>query len=76
MSTFDCPEKTKLGQCAVIEEVMIGEDKLLRFSGMPCFTDVFYSFLFPTRKYLPVCEAFMYIVYIPHFSLTHVYSYS
>ncbi|XP_025098344.1 T-complex protein 1 subunit beta-like isoform X2 [Pomacea canaliculata] len=34
VSTFDCPEKTKLGQCAVIEEVMIGEDKLLRFSGV------------------------------------------
>lgn len=46
MSTFDCPEKTKLGQCAVIEEVMIGEDKLLRFSGMPCFTDFFTVFYF------------------------------
>ena len=32
-STFDCPEKTKLGQCDLIEEVMIGEDKLLKFSG-------------------------------------------
>ncbi|XP_076445169.1 T-complex protein 1 subunit beta-like [Babylonia areolata] len=33
-STFDCPEKTKLGQCDLIEEVMIGEDKLLKFSGV------------------------------------------
>ena len=32
-STFDCPEKTKLGHCSLIEEVMIGEDKLLKFSG-------------------------------------------
>jgi hypothetical protein len=32
-STFDCPEKTKLGQCQLIEEIMIGEDKLLKFSG-------------------------------------------
>ena len=33
MSTFDCPEKVKLGTCDLIEEVMIGEDKLLKFSG-------------------------------------------
>lgn len=33
-STFDCPEKTKLGQCDLIEEVMIGEDKLIKFSGV------------------------------------------
>lgn len=50
MSTFDCPEKTKLGQCAVIEEVMIGEDKLLRFSGMPCFTDFFLQFSISYQK--------------------------
>lgn len=33
-STFDCPEKTKLGHCDLIEEVMIGEDKLIKFSGV------------------------------------------
>jgi len=33
-STFDCPEKTKLGRCDLIEEIMIGEDKLLKFSGV------------------------------------------
>lgn len=32
-STFDRPELVKLGACAVIDEVMIGEDKLIRFSG-------------------------------------------
>lgn len=32
-STFDHPELITLGECEVIEEVMIGEDKLLRFSG-------------------------------------------
>lgn len=34
VSTFDHPELVKLGTCDVIEEVMIGEDSLLRFSGV------------------------------------------
>ena len=34
MSTFGEPDKVKLGRCKVIEEVMIGEDKLIRFSGV------------------------------------------
>ncbi|KAM5172215.1 T-complex protein 1 subunit beta [Mantella aurantiaca] len=33
-STFDHPELVKLGSCKLIEEVMIGEDKLLHFSGV------------------------------------------
>ncbi len=33
VSTFDAPEKVKLGQCNLIEEVIIGEDKLIKFSG-------------------------------------------
>jgi len=33
VSTFDTPT-SKLGTCDVIEEVMIGEDKLLKFSGV------------------------------------------
>ncbi|RKP27414.1 chaperonin Cpn60/TCP-1 family [Syncephalis pseudoplumigaleata] len=33
-STFDHPELVKLGHCDVIEEIMIGEDKLVRFSGV------------------------------------------
>lgn len=33
VSTFDHPELTTLGECDSIEEVMIGEDRLLRFSG-------------------------------------------
>lgn len=33
-STFDHPELVTLGECAVIEEIMIGEDALLRFSGV------------------------------------------
>merc|ERR1719198_2823008 len=32
-STFEHPELCKLGTCDLIEEVMIGEDKMLRFSG-------------------------------------------
>jgi len=33
-STFDSPDTVKLGQCQLIEEVMIGEDKLIKFSGV------------------------------------------
>merc|ERR1712142_136936 len=34
VSTFDNPEGAKIGTCDLIEEVMIGEDKLMRFSGV------------------------------------------
>ena len=34
VSTFDNPEAVKLGKCDLIEEIIIGEDKLLKFSGM------------------------------------------
>lgn len=33
-STFDHPELVKLGQCAEISEVIIGEDTLIKFSGV------------------------------------------
>lgn len=33
LSTFDQPETAKLGTCASIEEIMIGEDKVIQFSG-------------------------------------------
>lgn len=32
-STFDSPELAKLGHCDLIEEIIIGEDKLIKFSG-------------------------------------------
>lgn len=35
VSTFDQPKLVKLGKCDLIEQVMIGEDTLLRFSGVP-----------------------------------------
>ncbi|XP_014670019.1 PREDICTED: T-complex protein 1 subunit beta-like [Priapulus caudatus] len=35
VSTFGNPEKVKLGKCDLIEEVIIGEDRLLKFSGVP-----------------------------------------
>jgi len=35
VSTFDSPDQVKLGACELIEEVMIGEDKLVRLSGCP-----------------------------------------
>merc|ERR1712168_1248256 len=34
VSTFHNPEMVKLGTCKLIEEVMIGEDKLIHFSGV------------------------------------------
>merc|ERR1719336_2805140 len=35
VSTFDDPDNVKLGTCDLIEEIMIGEDKVIRFSGVP-----------------------------------------
>jgi len=32
-STFDTPEKAVLGSCEKVEEIMIGEDKVIKFSG-------------------------------------------
>ena len=34
LSTFDTPESAKLGECDLIEEIMIGEDRLIKFSGV------------------------------------------
>lgn len=34
VSTFDHPELVTLGECALIEEILIGEDRMLRFSGV------------------------------------------
>ncbi|XP_033327726.1 chaperonin containing TCP1 subunit 2 [Megalopta genalis] len=34
VSTFDSPETVKLGRCQLIEQVMIGEDTLLKFSDV------------------------------------------
>lgn len=33
VSTFDAPEKVTLGECDVVEEIMIGEDKVVRLGG-------------------------------------------
>lgn len=33
-STFDHPESVQLGHCETIEEIIIGEDTLIRFSGL------------------------------------------
>ena len=35
MSTFDNPEMVKLGRCDVIEQIQIGDETLLKFSGVP-----------------------------------------
>merc|ERR1712087_967158 len=33
VSTFENPEESQLGSCKKIEEIMIGEDKVIKFSG-------------------------------------------
>jgi T-complex protein 1 subunit beta len=33
LSTFDNPDTAKLGTCSLIEEIMIGEDKVIKFSN-------------------------------------------
>eukprot|EP00761_Pharyngomonas_kirbyi_P011914 gb/GECH01011940.1/.p1 GENE.gb/GECH01011940.1/~~gb/GECH01011940.1/.p1 ORF type:complete len:529 (+),score=161.12 gb/GECH01011940.1/:1-1587(+) len=33
-STFDHPDQVKLGECESVEETMVGEDKVIRFSGV------------------------------------------
>jgi len=35
VSTFDHPELVQLGTCKLIEEIIIGEDQVIRFSGVP-----------------------------------------
>merc|ERR1712048_363593 len=35
VSTFDTPDKVKLGTCKKVEEIMIGEDTLIHFTGPP-----------------------------------------
>lgn len=35
-STFDRPDLVKLGHCELIEEIMIGEDKVRAPSELPC----------------------------------------
>ncbi|KAJ1929931.1 T-complex protein 1 subunit beta [Tieghemiomyces parasiticus] len=34
VSTFDHPELVKVGHCDLIEEIIIGEDRLIKFSGV------------------------------------------
>ncbi|KAF4316443.1 hypothetical protein BBO99_00008496 [Phytophthora kernoviae] len=33
-STFDNPDAVQIGECKLIEEIIIGEDRMLRFSGV------------------------------------------
>jgi T-complex protein 1 subunit beta len=35
VSTFDHPELVRIGTCKLIEEIIIGEDKVIHFSGVP-----------------------------------------
>jgi T-complex protein 1 subunit beta len=35
VSTFEHPELVKLGTCARIEEIIVGEDRMIQFSGLP-----------------------------------------
>uniref|UniRef100_A0A665TLJ9 T-complex protein 1 subunit beta n=1 Tax=Echeneis naucrates TaxID=173247 RepID=A0A665TLJ9_ECHNA len=57
-STFDHPELVKLGRCKLIEEVMIGEDTLIHFSGVAMGTTRTHMLRFWTRhtQYLAGCS--------------------
>ena len=44
VSTFEQPEKVRLGTCKLIEEVIIGEDKLIKFSGNFIFSKTVHTF--------------------------------
>lgn len=33
VSTFDIPSKIKLGKCKIVEEILIGEESMIRFGG-------------------------------------------
>ena len=35
VSTFDIPFKIKLGKCKIVEEILIGDETMTRFSGCP-----------------------------------------
>ena len=45
VSTFEQPDKVRLGTCKVIEEVIIGEDKLIKFSGDYFFQNINMHFM-------------------------------
>lgn len=34
VSSFDAPDRVRLGRCDLVEEILIGEDKVVRFSGV------------------------------------------
>jgi T-complex protein 1 subunit beta len=34
VSTFDHPELVRLGECALIEEILVGEERMIRFAGV------------------------------------------
>eukprot|EP00055_Hartaetosiga_balthica_P007422 m.25457 g.25457 ORF g.25457 m.25457 type:complete len:531 (-) comp5769_c0_seq1:2219-3811(-) len=56
VSTFDTPDKVKLGKCDLIEEVMIGEDKLIKFSGVSLGEACTVVIRGPTRQILDEAE--------------------
>ena len=56
VSTFMAPESVKYGRCDLIEEIMIGEDTLLRFSGVPLGQHFF-------KAFLNQISFFLYLVY-------------
>ena len=45
VSTFDNPEGVILGECEAIEQIMIGEDRLIKFSGLKAEKPVQSSFV-------------------------------
>lgn len=35
VSTFDIPSKIKLGKCKIVEEILVGDETMIRFGGCP-----------------------------------------
>ena len=51
VSTFDTPDKVRLGKCDLIEEILIGEDKLIKFSGRFDANDVRKNVVLPLARF-------------------------
>lgn len=66
VSTFGRPELVRLGECKLIEEVMIGEDKV-SFCGWTSFC--FRLFYFVLLSFAEVCHPYLVITRSPCFPI-------
>jgi len=52
LSTFDDPDNVKIGHCDLIEEYIIGEEKVIKFSGMVIVIFIKYVITFFVSWYI------------------------